>query len=89
MQCASRKIKQRTTNSPITVHCRLIYVIAQSLFLLQQEETLPGLPFLVGVFAGGCLQKVVIIRDRRRRFVQCIVRCCPEKVRRGNIRKIF
>src|SRR5580692_11697458 len=69
--------------SSLTVHCSaVICVIALSLLLLEQKESLSGLPFLIGVLSSGCLQKVVIIRDRRRLSVQCIVRCRPEKVRR-------
>ena len=68
-----RKSKDQTAHYQVS-HCgRIGFVIAQSLFLLEQEETLPGLPFLIRVFAGGRLQKVMIVRDRRRRIVQCIV----------------
>jgi len=70
-----RKQKElRSRYSPSTVLCsKVIYVTALSLLLLKNEETLPGLPFLIGVLASGRLQKLMVIPDRRCLVVQCIV----------------
>jgi hypothetical protein len=40
-------------------------IFARLWLLLEQEKTLAGLPFLIGKFAGRCLQEVMVVRDGR------------------------
>jgi len=34
-----------------------------SMFVFEQKETLPGLPFLIWEFPGGGIQEVMVVRD--------------------------
>jgi hypothetical protein len=54
-----------------------MYVFARLSLLLEQEKSLPGLPFLIRKLACGGLQEVMIVGNCRIPVVQHIIGCSP------------
>jgi hypothetical protein len=66
-----------------------IYVFARLSLLLEQEKSLPGLPFLIRKLSCGGLEKVMIVRNCRVPVVQHIIGCSPKEVCRCVFWKIL
>src|SRR6185437_4499558 len=87
--CKEKILHTLLSDSWLRRNAPSMYVSARLSLLLEQEKSLPGLPFLIRKLSCGGLQEVMVVGNCRVPVVQHIIGCSPKEVCRCIFWKIL